>query len=138
MPIDARDRPLPIPTPETAHFWAGTREGRLLLQRCLHCDAAYFPPRPFCPTCTSSDIEVIAASGRGTLESYVISHLPAPGFEPPYSIAVVALAEGPRILSNVVECPQTPDALQLDMPLEVVFEQVSDTVTLPLVRPVSQ
>jgi uncharacterized OB-fold protein len=138
VPIDARDRPLPIPTPETAHFWAGTREGRLLLQRCLNCDAAYFPPRPFCPTCSSSDIEVISASGRGTLESYVISHLPAPGFEPPYSIAVVALAEGPRILSNVVECPQTPDALQLDMPLEVVFEQVSDSVTLPLVRPVTQ
>jgi uncharacterized OB-fold protein len=136
--VDAPGRPLPIPTPETAHFWAGTREGRLLLQRCPHCDAAYFPPRPFCPICSSSDVEVVEASGRGTLESYVISHLPARGFEPPYAIAVVALAEGPRMLSNVVECPQTPEALQLDMPLEVVFRRFSDTVTLPLVRPVPQ
>lgn len=137
MATETEDRPLPVPTPETAHFWAGAQESRLLLQRCLHCEAAYFPPRPFCPTCSSSDVEIVEASGRATLESYVISHLPAPGFEPPYAIVMVALAEGPRMLSNIVDCPQTPEALQLDMPLEVVFRPISNDVKLPLVRPVT-
>jgi hypothetical protein len=57
-----------------------------------------------------------------------------PGFTPPYSIAVVELAEGPRLMTNIVECPQTPEALQLDMPVEVVFTPVSDTITLPQFR----
>jgi uncharacterized OB-fold protein len=80
-------------------------------------------------------VRVFAASGRATLSSYVINHRAAPGFEAPYSIAVVALEEGPRMLSNVVGCPQTPEALVLDMPLEVVFEPVSDEIALPLFRP---
>ena len=66
---------------------------------------------------------MFAASGRAILDSYVIHHRPVPGFEPPYAIAVVKLAEGPRMMTNIVECPQTPEALQLDMPLEVVFEK---------------
>jgi hypothetical protein len=58
-----------------------------------------------------------------------------PGFEAPYSIAVVELEEGPRVMTNIVEIPQTPEALQLDMPLEVVFEAVSDDITLALFKP---
>ena len=73
-------RPLPVPTPETAHFWEGTRLGELRLQACGDCGHTYFPPRPFCPSCASRKVEVLRASGRGTLHSYVISHLPAPGF----------------------------------------------------------
>jgi uncharacterized OB-fold protein len=80
-------------------------------------------------------VRVFAASGRARLESYVINHRPAPGFEGPYSIAVVALEEGPRMLTNVVGCPQTPESLVLDMSLEVVFEPVSDEIALPLFRP---
>ncbi|MGH7058568.1 MAG: Zn-ribbon domain-containing OB-fold protein, partial [Acetobacteraceae bacterium] len=57
-----------------------------------------------------------------------------PGFTPPYAIAVVQLAEGPRMMSNIVECPQTPEALELDMPLEVVFAPLDETITLPLFR----
>ena len=59
---------------------------------------------------------------RPRLYSYVIHHRPAPGFTPPYAIAVVELDEGPRMMTNIVDCPQTPEALVLDMPLEVVFE----------------
>ncbi|MEM8767496.1 MAG: zinc ribbon domain-containing protein, partial [Pseudomonadota bacterium] len=66
-------RPLPKPTPETEHFWEGTREGELRLQRCDDCGAVYFPPRPFCPACSSRSVSVFAASGRATLESYVIN-----------------------------------------------------------------
>lgn len=130
------DRPLPQPTPETQHFWDGTRAGELRLQRCCDCEHAYFPPRPFCPACSSRSVEVFAASGRATLYSYVIHHRDAPGFTAPYSIAVVELAEGPRMMTNIVGCDQTPDALELDMGLEVTFEPVSDEISLPLFRPV--
>jgi uncharacterized OB-fold protein len=80
-------------------------------------------------------VSVFRASGRARLYSYVISHRPAPGFKPPYSIAVVELEEGPRMMTNIVECPQTPEALQLDMALEPVFERLDDEITLPLFRP---
>jgi uncharacterized OB-fold protein len=131
----AEGRALPTPTPETDHYWTGAREGRLLLQRCKSCAKAYFPPRPFCPTCGSRDVIVVQASGRASLYSYAIQHRAIPGFTPPYAIAVVTLEEGPRMMTNIVECAQTPEALQLDMPLEAVFERVSETVSLPVFRP---
>jgi uncharacterized protein len=59
----------------------------------------------------------------------------APGFTPPYAIAVVELEEGPRMMTNIVGCPQTPEALLLDMPLEVTFEQLTDQITLTLFKP---
>ena len=128
-------RPLPDITPETRHFWEGTKAGELRLQRCKACTHTYFPPRPFCPKCASRDVGVLKASGRGKLHSYVIHHRPAPGFTPPYAIAVVELDEGPRLMTNIVGCPQTPEALMLDMPLEVTFEPQSETVTLALFKP---
>jgi len=129
------ERPLPAITPETRHFWEGTRNGELRLQKCTACGEIYFPPRPFCPQCGSPDVSVFRASGRATLLSYVIHHRPVPGFVPPYSIAVVELEEGPRMMTNIVEVPQTPEALRLDMRLEVVFQQVSDEISLPVFRP---
>jgi uncharacterized OB-fold protein len=127
---------LPQPTPETAHFWEGCREGELRLQRCRACAKAYFPPRPFCPHCASREVEVFAASGKASLYSYVINHRPRPdvGTEP-HSIAVVELAEGPRMMTNVVNCPQTPEALQLDMPLQVLFRKESEEISLPFFEP---
>jgi uncharacterized protein len=126
---------LPQPTPETAHFWEGTKGGKLLLQRCQACSEAYFPPRPFCKKCGSREVSVFEASGKGVLYSYVIHHRPMPGFTPPYSIAVVQLEEGPRMMTNIVGCPQTPEALQLDMPVVVSFEKQNDDITLPLFKP---
>ena len=75
------------------------------------------------------------AGGKARLYSYVIHHRPVPGFTPPYSIAVVELEEGPRMMTNIVGCPQTPEALELDMNLEVTFEKLDDNITLPLFRP---
>ena len=75
-------------------------------------------------------------AGKGKLSSYVINPRPAaPGFTPPYAIAVVELDEGPRMRSNIIDCPQTPEALELDMKLEVAFEKLDDKITLPLFRP---
>tara|TARA_R110002073_G_scaffold45299_5_gene124951 strand:- start:8391 stop:8867 length:477 start_codon:yes stop_codon:yes gene_type:complete len=127
--------PVPVPTPETAHYWEGTKQNELRLQRCQSCDATYFPPRPFCPTCASREVEVFTASGEATLYSYVINHLPHPAFDGPYAIAVVELKEGPRMMTNIVGVEQTPEALVLDMPLEVTFEALSEDITLPYFRP---
>lgn len=133
------DRMVPQITPETRDFWEGCKAGELRLQRCRDCDGgAYFPPRPFCPRCASPRIESFRASGKAVLYSYVINHRPRPdmGAEP-HSIAVVQLAEGPRMMTNIVGCPQTPEALLLDMPVEVEFLPVGETA-LPQFRPIQE
>jgi uncharacterized OB-fold protein len=127
---------LPTPTPETCHFWAGCKSGELRLQRCTSCVQVYFPPRSFCPKCGSRNVEVFAASGRGVLHSYIINHRPRSDMgTQPHSIAVVQLDEGPRMLTNIINCPQTPEALLLDMPVTVVFENQNDEIFLPLFEP---
>jgi len=125
----------PRPTPETEPYWEGCAAGELRLQRCTTCDAHYFPPRPFCPTCLSDDVVWEAVSGRGTLHTYVINHRAAPGFEAPYAIAVVQLDEGPRMMSNIVGVDPTPEALVLDMALQVSFETRGE-IQLPVFGPV--
>lgn len=129
-------RPLPQPTPETQPYWDGAKAGELRLQRCGDCSHVYFPARPFCPACSSRDVAWFTASGKGTLFSYVINHRAPKGFEAPYIIAVVQLDEGPRMMTNLVDCPQTPDALTLDMPLEVTFVTATDEISIPQFRPV--
>lgn len=131
-----RPRPAPEATPETQHFWDGTKRGELLLQKCDDCATVYFPPRPFCPGCASKSVSVLPASGKARLFSYVINYRQHPSFDGPYAIAVVELEEGPRMMTNIVECPQTPEALVLDMPVEVTFESVNDAISVPLFKPV--
>ena len=130
-------KPLPHPTPETQDFWDGAKAGELRLQRCDQCSNVYFPPRPFCPKCASRSVSSFNASGRGKLHSYVINHRAAPGFEAdaPYAIAVVELEEGPKMMTNMVDVEQTPEALQIDMAVEATFEAASDTISLPKFRP---
>jgi len=132
----ARPKAVPVPTPETQPYWDGAAVGELRIQRCLDCGVAYFYPRPLCPSCGSDQVEWFTASGRATLYSYVINHRPAPGFEAdaPYAIAVVQLEEGPRMMTNLVGVDPTPEALELDMALQVAFEQRGD-VSLPVFGP---
>ncbi|AQZ69689.1 Bll2959 protein [[Actinomadura] parvosata subsp. kistnae] len=130
-------KPAPKPTPETQPFWDGTAAGELRIQRCEPCARHYFYPRPRCPRCGGDQVEWVRASGRATLYSYVINHRPAPGFEDdaPYAIAVVELEEGVRMMTNIVGVPNTPEHLELDMELRVVFERRGD-VSVPLFEPV--
>lgn len=132
------ERPLPQPTPETEFFWDGCKQGELRLQQCNSCQHIYFPPRPFCPSCSGREVAVIVASGKATLASYVINHRPHPAWHSAHSIAIVALAEGPSMATNIVDCEQTPEALQLDMALQVKFTSVSDEISLPLFSPVGK
>jgi uncharacterized OB-fold protein len=134
-----RGKAVPVPTPETQPYWDGCAAGELRIQRCVDCGRPYFSPRPICPSCGSGNVEWFTASGRATLYSYVINHRPAPGFEAdvPYAIAVVQLAEGPRLMTSLVGVDPSPKALLLDMPLRVAFEQRGD-VSLPVFTPAEE
>jgi uncharacterized OB-fold protein len=114
----------PEPTPETAPYWEAANRGELRIQRCNACGRHYFYPRTACPHCGSTDVAWVTVSGRGRLHTYVINHRPAPGFEDeaPYAIAVVELDEGPRMMANIAGVANTPEQLELDMPLDVTFE----------------
>jgi uncharacterized protein len=127
---------VPVPTPVTKPYWEATQAGELRIPRCTDCGMHFMYPRPRCPHCGSANLTWVKTAGRGTLYSYVINHMAAPGWEGdvPYVIAVVKLHEGPRMLSNLVGVPADPAALTLDMPLEVVFEPRGN-VMLPLFKP---
>ena len=126
-------KPIPIPTPESDFFWAKVGKHQLWIQRCVDCIKPFFYPRMVCPNCLSDNIEWFEVSGRGFLYSYMINHRPPPGFEEdaPYAIAIVQLEEGPRMMSNIVGIENTPENLILDMPLKVVFEDVTSDITIP-------
>jgi uncharacterized OB-fold protein len=119
---------VPLPTPETAPFWAGTLAGELRIQRCNACGRYYFYPRPFCRYCASRDVEWRTVSGRGRLVSYIINYRPLPPAAPdtPQIIALVELEEGPRMLTNMVGVAPDPDRLRLDAPVQVTFEARGD------------
>lgn len=129
-------KPVPQPTPETQPFWDAAQTDELRIQFCHDCDAHYFYPRPFCPSCFGENVTWQTVSGRATLHSYLINHRPAPGFEDdaPYAIAQVELEEGPRLMTNIVGIENTPDNLVLDMELEVVFEDQGG-IKVPKFRP---
>ena len=133
----AYNKPLPQPTPETQPFWDSMKRHQMQVQRCQNCREFYFYPRPFCPRCYSRDVAWEDVSGKATLETYVINHRAAPRFEEdaPYVIAVVTLAEGPRMMTNLVEVEPEPGRLPADMALEVVYDDVTDDITLPKFRP---
>ena len=110
---------LPTPEGDTIEFWEAAREERLLIRHCLDCDAYSYYPRPFCPKCWSEQVEWYQASGTGTLYTWsVIYNNDQPPFRDrvPYVAAIVDLAEGPRMMTNVVDCPF--DELQVGMAAE--------------------
>jgi len=127
---------LPDPTPETQRFWDGAAARELWIQRCTTTGRFFFYPRSYSPFVTGGPVEWVRASGNATLYSYNILHRPAPGFEDrvPYALAVVELAEGPRMMTNIVGIANTPENLVLDMPLRVTFEDLGSFV-LPVFEP---
>lgn len=127
---------IPTTTPATKPFFQAAAHGELHLQRCADCNNVYFPPRPFCPVCTSRCVDWFKASGKASLYSYVINYKAVPGWPAErQSVAMVKLEEGPMLLSCIVDCEQTPEALRLDMPLRVTFKQLADHVAIPVFRP---
>jgi len=128
--------PVPKPTPETRPFWEAAKQRKLLIQRCGDCGQHYFYPRPLCPHCLSRNVEWVTASGRGRLHTFVINHRPPRGFPPdtPIILGIIELEEGPRLMSNIVGVAPDPAKLRCDMAVEVVFEDLTDDITLPKFR----
>jgi uncharacterized OB-fold protein len=131
---------VPVPTPETMPYWEGTKKRELRIQRCRDCEQYYFYPRPLCPRCLSRNVEWITVSGRGRLHTFTVNYRARRGspFDGPYVIAIVELDEGPRVMSNLVEIDPDPTKLCCDMPVEVVFHDLSDEITIPRFRPVER
>lgn len=129
----AAGRPLPVPDPASAPFFAALLQRRLLMQRCTQCGTCQLGETR-CNHCDAPAPTWVQACGRGTLHSFTIIHQryhPAFASRIPYNAAVVELEEGPRLFSTIVDCDN--QSLRVGLPLQVDFEQEGDAV-LPVFR----
>ena len=118
-------KPLPRPSPLSRPFWEGTKQGVLLLQRCTQCGHFIWTPLLACPRCLSEALEWTKVSGRGTVYSYtVVLRAATPAFKAPYTVAIVELTEGPRILTDLIDVD--PQDVLIGMEVEVAFEDVGE------------
>lgn len=130
------NRPLPEITLLTEPFWQGTTEHELRLQQCNDCGAFRFIPKEVCPRCASVRATWTPTSGEGVVYSYsTVFRGPGPAFQrdAPYIVVMVELAEGPHVISHLVNC--TPEQVRIGMPVTVVFEDVNPEVSLYRFRP---
>jgi uncharacterized protein len=114
--------PAPYISPEVKEFWDATAEGKLRIPKCDKCSLYVWYPRPFCPSCGSTDVTWTDLSGKGTVYTFTAVHRSGvPGFRDqlPYVIAYVELEEGPRVMTNIVGIE--PDQVTVGMPVSVVF-----------------
>lgn len=131
-----RSRFEPEITPHTAPFWDATREQRLVIQWCPVCDAPVWYPRETCPRCLGHDHEWRDASGDGVVDAVTVMHragFPAMAGEVPYTVAMIGLPEGVRMMSNVVGCE--PYDVTPGMAVRLTWEPLSDGRHLPLFEP---
>ena len=129
-------RPLPEPTGLTAAWYEYCHREELRFQRCRACGRWRHPPRFLCPTCGSSEWSWERSSGRGALFTWTVTHQALnPAFIDlvPYAVAVVELGEGPRVVSGLRDVALSE--LRIDLPLDVAFESLSDTITVPVFTP---
>jgi uncharacterized protein len=136
MKPDLDAKPLPSPDADSAAYWSGLREGRLLLQHCTDCGHVQAYQQGLCRACQSDRLEHRAASGRATVHSWSVVHrAPGPAFrgDVPYAVLLVDLAEGPRLISALVQ--GDPQAVHAGMALQLVCEEVAPGVVLPKFRP---
>ncbi|MFB7502173.1 bifunctional MaoC family dehydratase N-terminal/OB-fold nucleic acid binding domain-containing protein [Streptomyces broussonetiae] len=131
-------RPRPVVNRDNAGFWQGVAEHRLLIQRCTGCGTLRHPWLPGCNACGCLEWDTLEASGAGTVYSYVVMHHPPfPAFDPPYAVGLIELAEGVRMVSNVVGVPY--DKVRIGLPVRVEFlshEDDEGALVLPVFRAV--
>ena len=126
--------PLPVPNEDTQPFWDYCKAGELRAQRCTNCGTLRHPPRPTCAECGSFDHEWVKLSGKGTIYTYSVSHQAIHAALEgliPHTAILVQLEEGPLVTSNLVE---GDERVAIGLPVEVVFEPVTDEITLPKFR----
>lgn len=129
-------KPLPEINPWSIAFWDGAKQHRLLIQECKDCGEKIFYPRKMCPQCWSQRLSWAEASGRGKIFSYSVT---LTGVEEkfvedlPFVLALVDLEEGVRMMTNIVNCP--PENVSIGMDVEVVFEDVTEDISIPKWQP---
>ena len=131
-----RPRPVPVPDPETAPYWDAANEGRLLLQRCTRHGHRQLYPRPHCVVCRGP-VEWEEASGRATVYSFTIirQNMVQPFRNLiPYVVALVDLEEGPRLMTNIVDCDF--DKIKIGQPVRLVFKPSDGGPPVPMFTPV--
>jgi uncharacterized protein len=127
-------RPRPALTQDNAFWFEGARQHRLLIQRCKQCGTLRHPPRPMCSECRSYEWDVVDASGRGTVYSFVVNHYPqVPAFDYPLAVGLIELEEGTRLVANVIGVD--PAAIRVGMPVEVEWVDHDPDLSLPAFRP---
>src|SRR3954466_14570209 len=134
--MDAYDKLVPSPPPDTQPYWDGLNEHRLRLQRCADCGKVRHYPRPVCDACWSMNAEWIDAVGTGAVHSWTITHYAFhPGFKGdlPYILLTVDLPEGVRMNGQARGIAAAD--LRVGMPVRVSFETVKDGLTLPVLEP---
>jgi 3-oxo-4,17-pregnadiene-20-carboxyl-CoA hydratase alpha subunit len=137
---EKRDRPLrprPALTQDNAFWFEGARQHRLLIQRCTRCGTLRHPPRPMCSECRSYEWDVVDATGRGTVYSFVVNHYPqVPAFDYPLSLGLIELEEGTRLVANIIGVE--PDDIRVGMPVEVEWVDHDPDLSLPAFRPIGK
>ena len=138
-PQSPAKRPLPkLTEADTAEFWKRTRDAQLSYQQCGDCDGIVFYPRQHCTHCLGSNLQWRTASGRGTVYTFSVvrqSYHPFFRSQLPYAVAWIDLAEGPRILSNVVGLADPGTQLEIGQPVVVEWEP-HEELSIPLFKPV--
>jgi uncharacterized protein len=126
---DTRKISAPIVTVENEAFWNAMREGRFTVPVCSACGKAHWYPRAICPFCSSDKVALRDASGKGTIYTFSVMRRA----KEPYTIAYVTLAEGPTMMTNLVDCDF--DALRIGQPVTVVFKETEGGPPVPMFTP---
>jgi uncharacterized OB-fold protein len=128
-------RPTPQPDPATAPYWDAAREHRLALPQCTACHQTHFYPRALCPHCGSDALDWVPAKGTGSVFSFtVVQRAPSPAFEQqiPYVVAIVALDEGPHLMTNIIDA--SVDTVRIGDRVVVDFVDVDEQTALPVFK----
>lgn len=127
MAADTKERviPAPIINPESKRYWDAAQEKKLLIGHCKACNKYHFYPRTLCPFCFSDQTEWKEASGKGTLYTHsTMRRVPTP-----YTLGYVTLEEGPRMMTNIVDCDNTK--LKIGQAVKVTFKAAEDGKLVP-------
>jgi uncharacterized OB-fold protein/acyl dehydratase len=132
-PVEKPLRPRPALTLDNGWWFEAARQHRLLIQHCTSCGVLRHPPRPMCDRCGSLDWDTVEAGGQGTVYSFVVNHYPqVPAFDYPLAIGLIELAEGTRLVANIVG--SAPEEIEIGMPVVLEWQDHDPELTLPAFR----
>ena len=130
------EKPVPTTSEVAKPYWDAAQRDELYIQRCRSCGTAIFYPRYWCPNCLSLDLAWEQASGNGEVLSFsIVYQAPFESYAPdaPYPLAIIKLAEGPQMMTNVVNCK--PEDVRVGMPVKGTFETRSGGFKVPQFEP---